>query len=328
MIPFREISRFLAAHGLIDPSDELRCTPLAGGVSSDVWHVEGTVGKWCVKRALPLLKTDRYWEAPVSRSASEWNFLTAVAAIHPPFVPQPIAYDGEAGFLAMEWLSPSDFRLWKDQLFDGSADPASAAALAQGLGDVHAASSADPEYARFFANDALFEALRIAPYLREAAHRNPDVAGAIHDLESSLANNRRALVHGDVSPKNVLVSSTRVVLLDAECACFGDPAFDVAFCLTHLAVKRSILQSERCRIDRSIDAFLATYLSTVTWERPQAIEGRASRLLPVLVLARVDGKSPLSYLEPDAAAALRSAALARIGAPPEALVQVIRSFSA
>src|SRR3546814_18931747 len=51
------------------------------------------------------------------------------------------------------------------------------------------------------------------------------------------ASRKSALVHGDVSPKNILVSASGPVFLDAECAVYGDPAFDLAFCTTHLLLK-------------------------------------------------------------------------------------------
>jgi hypothetical protein len=40
----------------------------------------------------------------------------------------------------------------------------------------------------------------------------------------------------------------------------------------------------------------ASYLAGVDWEPPVALEGRAASLLPALVLARIDGKSPVEYI--------------------------------
>jgi hypothetical protein len=39
-----------------------------------------------------------------------------------------------------------------------------------------------------------------------------------------------------------------------------------------------------------------SYLQSVDWELPGALEARAARLLPGLLLARVDGKSPVEYV--------------------------------
>ena len=123
---------------------------------------------------------------------------------------------------------------------------------------------------------------------------------------------RYVLVHGDVSPKNILVGRSGPVFIDAECASFGDPAFDLAFCLNHFLLKAAYL-------DAGADAFLASflalgdaYLGQVDWEPREAVEMRTATLLPCLTLARVDGKSPVEYLDEGRRATVRSAAIAMI----------------
>ena len=102
-----------------------------------------------------------------------------------------------------------------------------------------------------------------------------------------------ALVHGDVSPKNILVAPRGPVFLDAECAWYGDPAFDLAFCLNHLVLKSFWVPQPR--LPECFDALKDGYLSRVTWE--SGLEERVATLLPALLLARVDGKSPVEYLD-------------------------------
>jgi hypothetical protein len=112
---------------------------------------------------------------------------------------------------------------------------------------------------------------------------------------------RRALVHGDVSPKNILLGSDGPVFLDAECAWYGDPAFDLAFCLNHLLLKCLWVPGAREAFLACFRALAEAYLGGVDWEPRPELELRAARLLPGLLLARVDGKSPVEYLtaEPD-----------------------------
>jgi hypothetical protein len=86
------------------------------------------------------------------------------------------------------------------------------------------------------------------------------------------------------------------VLLDAEVAWFGDPAFDVAFCLNHLAIKSRILADARSALKESIQQFVDAYFNRVNWEPQARLERRTAALLPALALARVDGKSPVTYL--------------------------------
>jgi hypothetical protein len=86
------------------------------------------------------------------------------------------------------------------------------------------------------------------------------------------------------------------VLLDAECAWWGDPAFDVAFCLNHLLLKCLWTPRARTGFLLCFDAFATAYLAGVNWEAPDALERRAAALLPGLFLARIDGKSPVEYI--------------------------------
>ena len=108
--------------------------------------------------------------------------------------------------------------------------------------------------------------------------------------------NKKALVHGDVSPKNILDSPLGPVFLDAECAWWGDPAFDLAFCLNHLLLKCVWRPHWSARYLESFDALAKAYFAGVDWEGPAAIEARVAGLLPGLFLARIDGKSPVEYI--------------------------------
>jgi aminoglycoside phosphotransferase (APT) family kinase protein len=130
-----------------------------------------------------------------------------------------------------------------------------------------------------------------------------------------LGRHDRVLVHGDVSPKNILFRDYRPVLLDAECATMGDGAFDVAFCLNHLALKAIHLPGSRARLVQPICAFWAAYRPHLAWEDPAAFEARVARLLPMLMLARVDGKSPVEYLTPAGQAKARALARELISRP-------------
>jgi Ser/Thr protein kinase RdoA (MazF antagonist) len=90
---------------------------------------------------------------------------------------------------------------------------------------------------REFATDAIFHAIRLEPYLLATARAHPDRAAALEKLAKTTARTKLTLVHGDVSPKNILIGPQGPVFIDAECAWFGDPAFDLAFCLNHLLLK-------------------------------------------------------------------------------------------
>jgi aminoglycoside phosphotransferase (APT) family kinase protein len=315
--PDLEMIAFARSHGLLGSGQ--RWEALAGGVSSDIWHLHSSAGDYCIKRALAQLKVAAMWEAPVERNAFEWAYMDVAERIAPGCVPRPVAHDAGTGLFAMAWLSPDRHCLWKTELLAGRVDKSFAAAVGDLIGRLHKATADRPEVARSFATDANFHSIRLDPYLLETGRRHADLEPAFIAIAGAVATTRRVLVHGDVSPKNILIGPDGPVLLDAECAWFGDPAFDLAFCLNHLVIKARILPVARASLLASFDALAAAYLSHVNWEAPERLEQRSSRLLPALALARVDGRSPVEYLDERQRSELREAARLAIAGAPKSL---------
>src|SRR5262249_24054039 len=141
------------------------------------------------------------------------------------------------GVLVMDYLPSQEYRLWKQLLRDGQVDPEFSGRVGAVLAQIHGFSAARPQLAEQFATDAIFFDIRLEPYLLATATRHANLAPALERLVEVTRSQRVALVHGDVSPKNILVGAQGPVLLDAECAWWGDPAFDLAFCLNHLLLK-------------------------------------------------------------------------------------------
>jgi tRNA A-37 threonylcarbamoyl transferase component Bud32 len=298
------LDRFLVAQQLAAPGETASWEPLTGGVSSDIWRVEVGGRTLCVKRALAQLKVTADWKAPVSRNAYEWAWVQFASQHCPENVPRPLAHDEEAGLFAMSFLDPQRHPVWKQLLLRGEVSTDTAAAVGELLGRVHAASARSADLAKAFETIDNFYALRLEPYLVAASLRHPALAPALLELVAVTAGTQHALVHGDVSPKNILVGPKGPVLLDAECAWYGDPAFDLAFCLNHLLLKGAVVPAARIPLGRAFAAMTAAYLRHVDWEPADRLEARAARLLPALLLARVDGKSPVEYITDDGARSL------------------------
>ena len=287
---------FLTRAGLQASDDEGRWTPLTGGVSSNLWRVDLPGRTLCVKGALAQLRVADDWHAPIDRNAVEYAWLQFAKAYRPDNIPQVYTQDEAAGFFAMEFLAPEDHPVWKTQLLAGDVDPAFAADVGELLGSLHAESTRHAGLATAFATDTNFAALRLDPFFRVTGRRNPPVADVLEALAVRTARTKVALVHGDVSPKNLLVGPRGPVLLDAECAWFGDPAFDLAFCVCHLLLKMIAVPDRSAALLESSRALIDAHTAQVDWEDQTGLSVRVATLLPALLLARVDGASPVEYL--------------------------------
>ena len=294
-----EVLESLRVRGLIDHDEVPSAEALTGGVASDIWRVDATSGPFCVKRALAKLRVAADWRAPVARNAYEVAWFEVAGAAVSDAVPKILAHDPDAGLFAMEWLDPDRYRLWKADLAAGVADPAVAWAVGDRLGRIHSATAAAPDLAERFATDEIFHAIRLEPYLDAAARAHLGVAAELRALIARTASTKVALVHGDVSPKNIQVGPRGPVFLDAECAWWGDPAFDLAFCLNHLLLKCLWVPRAAPGFLQCFERMVAAYRARVDWEPVDALTGRVASLLPGLLLARVDGKSPVEYLTED-----------------------------
>jgi len=314
--------RLMASLGLCQPNEITSIEPLTGGVASDIAAVSYADQTACVKFALEKLRVEEDWFAPAHRGRAEFAWLQTASDIVPDTVPKLFGWsDTENGF-AMEYIAGADVILWKSLLLSGAKDTGQAELVAIALASIHARSTKPKFNKTAFDNASDFESLRVEPYLRFTAMRHPDLADRIIAVADRLSSSRLALVHGDISPKNILLRSNRPVFLDAECASMGHPAFDVAFCLNHLILKSIHLPGSTLHLYATIRLFWSAYEQKISWEPSEQMQARVVELLPMLMLARVDGKSPVEYLTEESRAIVRSLAQGLILTPELS----IRSF--
>jgi tRNA A-37 threonylcarbamoyl transferase component Bud32 len=325
--PHARVLAFLHDRQLLRIGERATLTPLTGGVSSDLWRVDLPTGTICVKGALPQLKVAHEWHAPVSRNAVERDWLAFAARHCPGQAPQLIDHDPNAGLFAMEFLPPESYPVWKAQLLAGHVDVTGARQVGDLIGRLHAAGATEPDCAVRFATDANFDALRIEPYLHATAAAHPDLRARLIELAGTTARTHFALVHGDVSPKNILIGPHGPVLLDAECAWFGDPAFDIAFCLNHLLIKSVKLPGSAGDLRAAAQALADGHGRHINWEPPQAFQARAVALLPALALARIDGTSPVEYLDTVQRNDIRAIGRALLRSPVETLDDLLDQWA-
>lgn len=274
---------------------------MTGGVSSRVWKVDSGERTFCVKQPLDELTVDAGWYAPLERSRYEARWNQTANGIAPGSAPRVHYHDAERMVLVMDYLDPGRFQWWKSKLRDGGADCCDAMQIGDLLVRIHSAAAASPSVVERFPPNDIFRIMRLEPYFTTTAARHPDLAAHLDALHRRTARTRLTMIHGDASPKNILIGPAGPVLLDAECACIGDPAFEIAFCLNHLLLKCLWRPDVTPGYMACFEAMADAYLAGVDWEERDALEARAADLLPALLLARVDGRSPVEYItdEPD-----------------------------
>ena len=286
----------LGRMGLLQPGESPPVTPLTGGVSSDIVRVDLSSGSICVKRALARLKVEAEWQAPVERNQYEIEWMRIAASVNPRAVPKLLGEDRETGMFAMEFLDSVRYPVWKTQLRDGDISLATAREVGRRIAAIHGYTAGGLDVAQRFPTDHIFFPIRLEPYLCATAKKHPDCAGPLASLVRMTSATKKTLVHGDISPKNILVGPDGPVFLDAECAWYGDPAFDLAFCLNHLLLKCLWVPGAADDFLLSFQTLFDAYSTKLSWERTETLETRTASLLPALLLARVDGKSPVEYL--------------------------------
>jgi len=243
-------------------------------------------------------------------------------------VPAFVFEDESHHLLAMQAV-PQPHENWKTRLLAGRVEADCVQQFGRLLGLMHRrAYERREELGSLFADRTFFETLRLEPYYRVAAQRNPEAAGFLDCLIEETLATRLTLVHGDYSPKNLLLSQGQLVLLDHEVIHFGDPTFDLGFALTHLLSKARHLPQHRETFVQAAGWFWTSYQTTADElaGRP-GLESRAVRQTLACLLARVDGRSPLDYLTPDQRRRHRETVLALMREAPRRLPDLFEAFS-
>ncbi|QFG22416.1 aminoglycoside phosphotransferase family protein [Actinomadura sp. WMMB 499] len=282
----------LTARGMIPDPARTKAVPLTGGVSNDVFAVSGPGIDVVVKRALPVLRVAREWQADVARIGIEARALRLAHAETPEAVPAVVDFAG--GYLVIE-RAPRSWTNWRDDLLSGVVDTAVARALGHALGVWQTRTAGQKTRLAGFEDRTVFAQLRTDPFHREVAATHRDLAPIVEETVDAMYAARDCLVHGDLSPKNVLASGGRMWVLDWEVAHLGDAAFDPAFLLSHLLLKSVHAPRWAGLYQESAAAFFQSY--TRQLRDSLALDGRhLARQIGCLLIARVDGKSPAPYL--------------------------------
>ena len=257
LLSVQTVDEYLIARGIFDPTGAIEARELGGGVSNLVLAARQGGLRVVVKQALERLRVPDEWLARRERAITESEALRLAARIAPGSVPEVIDLDREACVLTLS-EAPADWGNWKEKLLSGEADPRVAARLGELLAVWHTETFEDRNVAREFGSSQAFDELRIDPYYRTVGRRRAELSSAVDGLVQRMRATRLCLVHGDYSPKNVLVGSGLWVI-DFEVAHYGDPAFDLAFMLSHLLLKRLHVPQASSELKLCAEAFWGSY---------------------------------------------------------------------
>lgn len=284
-----EMTDALKEMGVLAPEDRARFRPMGG--SAEIYRVDIGWGTICVKRSMPrtrLAAVDTM--RPPERSNIESEWLKLVRAVVGDAVPEVL---GERpGMFAMEYLDPGRHTSWANQLTKGDVNPSTAAEIGRMLGRIHAATANNFAVAQRFCTDRSFHDTCIDPLLLATAQAQPAVAARLRQLAMNTKRTKLALIHGDFCPHNFLIGPRGPILIDAKRAWYGDPAFDLALCLSHLLVECLLQPQWRDNYLTCYTAMCAAYTQRITWEMPEHTDERAALLVPALALAHAYGRVP------------------------------------
>jgi aminoglycoside phosphotransferase (APT) family kinase protein len=289
------LGAYLAERGLASDPAELSIRELGGGVSNFVSLVEGPGIRWVAKQSLGKLRVKDHWTSQRERIFREAAAIRSLGSILDGAVPQVVHVD-RANFLFLMTAAPEGSVVWKKSLLEGQVRIEVAEAAGRLLAAMVRASEEDPAFKEQFADRTVFDELRIDPYYRTTAARHPEAREALEQLIEDSWNIQTSLVHGDYSPKNMLVRGDSIFLIDFEVVHWGDPAFDSAFLLNHLMLK-SFYQAQYAELYfQAASAFWQALAAGLSGVRMVDFEAMTVRHLGGLMLARMDGKSPVEYI--------------------------------
>ena len=323
-----DLIEYLRQRGLFDQGDECNAVILRGGVSNKTVIVNGPRRSIVVKQALTKLRVATDWHADPARIEREAIGLRLLERLAPGGAITPFVFEDISLFLLGMEAVPDPHENWKTVLLRGEIIDDAVHQFGALLGRIHFQGAKLDKEARSPVQDRrFFEELRVDPYYRFAARNNPGTEEFYGQLISDMKATSMTVVHGDFSPKNILVYQGRLILLDHEVIHWGDPTFDLGFALTHLLSKANHLQSHRNLFLQAAEMFWKSYLAELgSWVVENDFESRACRQTLACLLARIDGRSPLEYLRPGERVAQRQAALELMPKPPVHVKDLIREF--
>ena len=287
---------YLTGKGVVSEQEGYKLEYCKGGVSCIAALIEKAGKTMLVKQGRPKLAVKEEWLADPARMKIEARANEVYNRYVPESVPAVIFYDDE-NYIMLREAAPADCTMWKTDLLNGVLDFEVAKKTMEALVTVHNKCYNDDEIAGIFADDTIFYQLRISPYIEFVLGKYPELSEFGSQLIKRLKERKHTLVHADYSPKNILVLKNRdICILDYEISHYGDPVFDVAFFTNHIVLKSAHLRKWSAAFLNMLMYMTDTYFGSMTYDDPKTVEADCLKILAMMMIARIDGKSPVEYI--------------------------------
>ena len=325
---FAQLLPYLCTHGVLEQDEQVVCARLTGGVSNKTVRVARSQPPHLViKQALPKLRVPVDWFSSPLRIHREFAALQVFAHLLPGQVPQAVFQDHVHHIIAISEI-PRPYVNWKTAMMQGDVALPHWQEFGRMLARLHGTTAGNPDFIPQELHDrTYFRSLRLEPYYEYTGTQVRAAQGFLQSLVDETLSHRLSLVHGDYSPKNVLLSGNRLFLLDFEVCHVGDPAFDVGFALTHALSKGHYLAQQRKQFQQAGIQFWQAYReASRNVALGSAMEVRCIRHTLACLLARAAGRSPLEYLDEARKSRQIRAVLSLMDHPPLSVPQLVQAF--
>ena len=314
------VKDYLVSVGLLDYADVVSVETLGWGISNTLVKVMTSDRNMVVKQSLEYLRVKEEWKADRKRIYTERECISLLEhSLEPGSFPE-IIYEDRPNFLFVMSSAPEGSMNWKELLISGDISSVIAEESGKLLRLFHNIDVKALGLKEVFNDLDAFIELRIDPYHRTVARLHSDVSNVVEREAERMLETQVSLVHGDYSPKNLLVFKNKPFLIDFEVAHLGNPVFDVAFMVNHLFLKSIYNVPKRQEFFEAIRQFLHGYYfpvaldyrkgshdgslrGEVDWDEgssdERVQETNLIKQIGCLMLARIDGKSPVEYIVRD-----------------------------
>lgn len=293
------LEQYLQKKLLVKSNDDHKIYYCKGGVSGTVAFVQRKEKKpLIIKQALAQLKTKDTWICDPNRMYIEYESNRIYHELMPNYAPEVYFYDQDNYIYGREAV-PDGCPMWKENLMQGILDFEVARKSIEVLVEIHNECSVREDIKEKFKDKEIFYGLRISPYIDFTVGKHPEITEFAKRISQEMMESSITLVHGDYSPKNIMVIGRDISVLDYEVAHYGHPAFDMAFFSNHFILKAIKFTDYSGAYLAMLKYIVNIYFSKMNYMDKNRFESTYIRTLAMLMLARVDGKSPVEYLVGD-----------------------------